>query len=65
MEQRYCRSDFQPEFVEKIRADTFGSAGARISAVLKSRGEFVGLYKAGRLMNETDLKSCQGIVRRT
>lgn len=64
--QRQSRNHIDPERIrlraklKQIHEDSRGSAGARtISASLKFDGESVGRYKAGRLMKEAELKSCQ------
>lgn len=46
--------------VEAIHKNSRGAAGARtLSAMLKTEGESVGRYKAGSLMKEAGLESCQ------
>lgn len=46
--------------VKDIHEDSRGAAGARtVSARMKAEGESVGRYKAGRLMKEAGLESCQ------
>ena len=46
--------------VKAIHSTSRGAAGARtVSAMLKTEGESVGRYKAGKLMQEAGVESCQ------